>query len=166
MGFVFMTLLMAPPSQGLLSGRPRGITAVTATDTPIYLAAELNRRKIDAPIFSPMDWADYILWRNDGRMKPLVYSHVHLTDPETWNDYRELAIGSVDWYQITKKHGIKYVALSKSRNDSLAREVFLASQEDDPRVRVIYQDQQSILAEVLDVPDMLEEIAATEEPAA
>jgi hypothetical protein len=163
MGFVFMTLLMAPPSQGLLSGRPRGITAVTTTDTPVYLAAEIDRRKLDAPLFTPMDWADYLMWRNDGRMKPLVYGHVHLTDPETWDDYRELAIGSVDWYDITKKHGIKYVALHKSRNEQLIREVFLASQEEEPRARIIYQDQQAILAELLDV---VHKETPAEEPAA
>src|SRR5262249_40663299 len=72
MGFAFMTILVAPPTFSIVSGRARGEGPIMVTDTPLYVADELVRRGITGNIATPMDWADFMIWKTDGRLRPLV----------------------------------------------------------------------------------------------
>ena len=144
MAFVFMTLLVSPPSHGLISGRHRGEGAITSRATPLYVADEIQRRGLTGPLFAPMDWADYLIWHSAEQVQPLVYSHVHLVRPDVWQDYIRLAGGGSQWLRIVERHHLKYLVLSQERNGQLWRTV-----RNHPRTRLLYQDQQSALLEIL-----------------
>ena len=148
MGFVFATLVIAPPTYGLIAGQPRGEAAITVTDTPVYLADELVRRDLAGTIAAPMDWSDYLIWKTGGRARPLVYSHVHLTQPATWKDYESLFSGAGSWLEILQRHDMQYVAVQNQRCPQLLRALLMESRSDKPRVRILYQDQKCVLAEV------------------
>jgi hypothetical protein len=149
MGVVFMTALLAPPSFALVSGQGRGDGPSMVSETPLYLADEVARRGLTGNIAVPMDWADYLVWKTDGRLKPLVYSHVHLADPAAWEDHKRLFTGDPKWLALLDAHQMKYVAASRQRSPELAKAVLLDSRGDNPRVRILYQDQRCLLAEVL-----------------
>lgn len=148
MGVVFMTALIAPPSFALVSGQARGEGPIMVNETPIYLADEVARRDLSGNIAAPMDWADFLIWKTDGRLKPLVYSHVHLTEAETWQDYESIARGEATWLHILHAHQMKYLVVSRSRYPDLAKRVAVASRSEQPPLRIIYQDQRCILAEI------------------
>lgn len=147
MAFVFMAVLVAPPSQGLLSDRPRGIGPLTSSETPHYVADELERLNLRGNLFAPMDWADYLIWRTHGAVRPLVYSHVHLAVPQAWKDYQAIAMGDPAWRKLAEKNQLRYVIASRQRNPGLARQIHAAAQTN--RVRIVYQDQKTVLAELL-----------------
>lgn len=151
MGVVFMTALLAPPSFALVSGQARGEGPIMVTDTPLYLADELARRDLGGNIAAPMDWADYLVWKTDGRLKPLVYSHVHLTDAQTWHDHMAIFQGDPAWLVTLRQHRMQYVAASRKRNPELTKAVLLDSRREKPHVRVVYQDQRCVLAEILPI---------------
>ncbi len=147
--FVFMTLLLAPPSQALLRGQPRGEARVTGQGTPWYVADELVRRQAEGNLLAPMDWADYLVWKTEGRVRPLVYSHVHLLPESVWTDYQRIEAGAPDWPRLARAHQLKFLVVDRKRNTELLRQVMLASRHENPPVRVIYRDKRCILAEVL-----------------
>ena len=149
-GFVFMTLLISPPTQALLSSQPRGEAAVTSSDTPIYLAEVMERRNLSGRFFAPMDWSDYLVWKNGQRIQPMVYTHVHAIDPATWDDYLHLAAGTSNWLELARKHQLRYLIVTPKRQPELRRAIVIARSSDDPPVRIIYQDQTCMLAEILD----------------
>jgi hypothetical protein len=93
MGVVFTLALIAPPTYSIVAGQGRGEGPILVTDTPLYVADELVRRDLSGTIAAPMDWADFLVWKTAGQMKPLVYSHVHLAPEETWRDYERLFRG-------------------------------------------------------------------------
>jgi hypothetical protein len=148
-GFVFMALLVAPPTFSMVTGRARGEGLITVTDTPIYVAEELVRRELAGRIAAPMDWADFLVWKTDGRLKPLVHSHVHLLPPATWRDYEAIFRGDAAWLDLLRTHQMQYVLVSRSRFPRLARQVVANDRTHQAGVRLVYQDQRSILAEVL-----------------
>jgi hypothetical protein len=149
MGFVFMCLLLAPPSQSLISGRPRGIAATTSSDTPLFVAERLAQQKMQGRIYAPLDWADYLIWRGGQQIQPLVYSHVHLVHPDIFHQYQRISIGDRSWLQLARAQKLKYLVISRDRNRALLREVLLARQQESSQVRVVYQDQQAVIAELL-----------------
>jgi hypothetical protein len=149
MGVVFMTALLAPPSFALVSGQSRGDSPILVTETPLYLADELARRDLAGNIAAPMDWADYLVWKTAGRVKPLVYSHVHLAQDHTWDDYKLIFAGDAKWLDLLRKHQMRYVAVSRQRNPDLAKAVLLDARGQQPHVRLVYQDQRCLLAELL-----------------
>ena len=149
LGVVFMTILIAPPSYALVSGQARGEGPSMVSDTPLYLADELARRDLAGNIAAPMDWADYLIWKTDGRIRPLVYSHVHLTERDTWQDYESIFRGDQTWLESLRKHEMQYLAVSRKRYPDLARHVLLENRQKSPQVRIIYQDQKCLLAELL-----------------
>jgi len=149
MGVVFMTALLAPPSFALVSGQARGDGPSMVTDTPLYLADEVARRGLTGNIAAPMDWADYLIWKTDGRLKPLVYSHVHLTEAATWQDYESIFKGEQHWLATLRAHQMQYLAVSRKRYPDLAKAVLLDNRSAKPRTRILYQDQRCLLAEVL-----------------
>jgi hypothetical protein len=148
MAVVFMAILIAPPSYALVSGQVRGEGKSLVSDTPIYLADEIARREFRGNIACPMDWADYLIWKTDGRLKPLVYSHVHLTNIETWRDYESLFRGDPAWLQVLHDHQMQLLAVSRKRHPELAKLVSAEARAQRPRLRIVYQDQRCLLAEL------------------
>ncbi|MCO6456958.1 MAG: hypothetical protein J5I93_16790 [Pirellulaceae bacterium] len=149
LAIVFAALLAAPPSRALLFNAPRGEARVTGQGTPWYVADELVRRQAEGRLVAPMDWADYLIWKTEGRIQPLVYSHVHLLGDDTWNDYQRLAAGDPQWLDLVQQHRLKFVVVDRQRHRQLARVVQLAERSDSPPVRIIYRDQRCFVAEVL-----------------
>lgn len=152
MGFVFMTAIVAPPSFSFVTGTSRGDAQILGTDTPLYVTDEVVRRSLSGTIATPMDWADYLIWKTDGRLKPLVHSHVHLTEEQTWKDYEALYRGDETWLQKLREHKLQYVVVPRQRYPQLARLVLLDDRGGKGGVRIIYQDQRCLLAEVLPAP--------------
>ncbi len=151
MGVVFMSALLSPPSFALVSGQARGDGPLMVTETPLHLADEVARRGLAGNIAAPMDWADYLVWMTDGRLKPLVYSHVHLTDVQTWDDHKAIFQGDPEWLAKLRQHQMRYVATSRKRNPELTKAVMLDARGAKPSVRIVYQDQRCVLAEILAV---------------
>lgn len=149
MGVVFMTALLAPPSFALISGQPRGDGPIMVRETPLYLADELARRNVTGNIAAPMDWADYLVWKSNGRLKPLFYSHVHLADPQARLDHDLIFQGDPAWLDKLRKHQMQLVAVSRQRNPELMKAVLLDARGERPHVRLIYQDQRCVVAELL-----------------
>src|SRR5262245_11499604 len=116
MGVVFMTALLAPPSFALVSGQSRGDGPSMVSETPLYLADEVARRGLAGSIAAPMDWADYLVWKSAGRLKPLVYSHVHLAEAATWKDFELLYRAEPTWVAVLNRHEMQYVVASRHRN--------------------------------------------------
>jgi hypothetical protein len=148
LGFVFMTLLVAPATNNLILNRPRGIGAIAGKDTPIYVADEIARRQLEGAFFAPMDWADYLVWAQPEGFRPLVYSHVHLLSPETWNDHQQLATGGDDWLALADKHHLKYLVISRERQNQLAGQAMKYARKANSRATVLYQDQKTVLIEL------------------
>jgi hypothetical protein len=162
-GFVFMVLILAPPSFSLVAGRARGPAENLVTDTPIYIADEVTRRGLDGTFAAPMDWADYLIWETKGELKPLVYSHVHLTNEATWEDYMKIFTGDPSWLDRLQKSGTQFLIVSKPRNPQLLKQVILADRSGKGQVWVFYQDQKSLIAEIR-VPEKKETPAVKEAP--
>jgi hypothetical protein len=148
MGFVFMLAIVAPPTFSIVSAHGRGEGPIMVTDTPLYVADELVRRNLSGSIAAPMDWADFLVWKTNGQIKPLVHSHVHLTEIETWRDYEAIFRGDKEWLDVLRRQKMQHVLVARQRYPQLAREVLLANR-DEAGVRIIYQDQRCIMAEVL-----------------
>ncbi|MEX2176253.1 MAG: hypothetical protein WD872_17965 [Pirellulaceae bacterium] len=148
MGVVWMTALIAPPSYALVSGRPRGEGPIVVADAPIYVADEMARRGLEGKIAAPPDWADYLVWKTDGRLRPLDFSHGHLTDRKTWHDYATLARGERAWLEVLRAHQMRYVLVSRNRSPELVRRITAEQRSARPAVRIIYQDQRCLLAEL------------------
>jgi hypothetical protein len=151
MGLVFTTLIIAPGSHTIITGHERGVAQSHGTGTPIYIADEMVRRQLTGKLFAPMDWADYFIWKTNDRVKPLVYTHVHLLTPQVWHDYWRMAQGMPDWEALARKYELSYVLADRDpkRKSELAKLVMLASRGDHPSTRIVYQDQRSILVELL-----------------
>lgn len=147
-GFVFMVLIVAPPSYSVVAGRSRGPAENLVTDTPIYIADEVARRNLIGTFASPMDWADYLIWDTNAQMKPLVYSHVHLTNKETWDEYVKIFSGDPTWLARLQQSNTRFLIVSKARNPELLKQVILADRDGKGRVWVFYQDQKSLIAEI------------------
>lgn len=148
MGFVFMVAIIAPPTFSVVTGHGRGEGPIMVTDTPIYAADELVRRNLTGTIATPMDWADFLVWKTNGQIKPLVHSHVHLTEIDTWRDYESIYRGDKEWLDVLRRQKMQYVLATRSRYPQLARAVLVANR-DNAGVRILYQDQRCVLAEVL-----------------
>jgi hypothetical protein len=147
-GFAFMVLLMAPPSNQLILGRERGIGAVADDGTPIYIADEIQRRELKGRFFSPMDWADYFVWTRGDGFRPLAYSHVHMLSPEVWAGYRAIGAGDPKWLSLADEHQLRYLVVSKKTNNKLAGLALQYSNQKHSRATLLYQDQHSLLFEL------------------
>ena len=95
-----------------------------------------------------MDWSDYLVWRSDARLKPLIYSHVHLADPQVWNDYAKIFVADGKSLDLLRSHDIRYVVASRERNAQLAGMLLKYDAEGQGGVRVIYRDQKALIAEL------------------
>ncbi len=135
---VFLTLWWSPSTFGLLMGRSRENLAVLSSGTPDRLADRINQLALDGRVFTPLDWADYLIWKSDARVEPMVYSHVHLTGGALWRDFMKIRAGSVDWLETADQQGLKYLVLDPRRNRRLAQ-LALAS----PRCELLNPDDEN-----------------------
>ena len=141
---VFSTAWWSPPTYALLSGRGRAAEAVLSHDTPQRLAEQLVRHRITGRIYAPMDWADYLIWRTGGAVEPMVYSHVHLTGRDAWRDFLHVRGGGSAWRDVADRYGLGYLVIDPARNERL-----LALVAGDGRCRVLYDDPQGVLVEIV-----------------
>jgi len=139
---IFLALVWAPGSHALLAARPMSDAAAANDATPVLMAEELANRELEGKVFAPMEWADYLVWKTEGRLEPMVYSHVHLIAPETWEQYRQIRTGSAAWLRHAEAAELRFLVLP--RREPTAR--FISSH---PRTVIRYQDQQSIVVELL-----------------
>ncbi len=153
MACVFMAVLLAPPSHNLLVGKPRGPARVLREQTPVYVAEELERRGLEGKLFAPMDWADYLVWQTNGKVRPLVHSHVHMIRNEIWQDYRRIAGADPRWEELARAHGLDYLVLDRRRNAELVDVVQQGTRRNGLNARVIYQDKRCLLVQLLESPD-------------
>ena len=140
---IFATFWWSPPAFGLICGSSRPAERVLSVDTPRAVSDEVGRRQLTGRFLSPMDWADYLIWRNPDGLEPLVYSHVHLTGPEVWHDFLRINRGSRQWLEVADHYRLDYLVLSRQRNRRL---VELALRQ--PRCRVLYEDAQALLIKI------------------
>jgi hypothetical protein len=148
LGFLFMALLVAPPTYSVISGKARGEGLVHVTEAPVYVTDEVLRRNLEGTIAAPLDWADFLVWKTEGRLKPLVHGHVHLADPETWRDYETIFRGDENWLPTLQKQGMRLIVVPRRRYQALARQVLTADRSGKGDVRIIYQDQRCLMAEI------------------
>lgn len=120
---VVLTLFWAPPVLGLLPGRARGAEAIMADGELCRVADRVVELRLEGRFFAPMDWADYLIWRSEGALEALVYSHVHLIDPETWGDFRSIGQAEPCWLELVHKHNLRYLVVSPERHPRLYGEV-------------------------------------------
>ncbi|QDU25286.1 hypothetical protein ETAA8_03500 [Anatilimnocola aggregata] len=147
-GFAFTVLIISPSTYSMLTGRVRGPAECLVTDTPIYIADEVLRRNLDGNITAPMDWSDYLIWETNGQLRPLVYSHVHLTNKETWDSYVKIYTGDPSWLTHLQAAKSRYLVVNKSRSPELAKQLLLSERSGKGDVWVFYQDQKSLMAEI------------------
>lgn len=136
-GFIFMSILISPSAHALITGCSRGIQATTSSETPIHVAEEIRRRKIQGRFFARMDWADYLIWHSHNQVRPMVYTHVHLLENRVFNDYRRLAQGDNDWFAIAADHQLDYLILSRAHHRRLWNKV-----QNHPQAHLVYEDKQ------------------------
>ena len=148
MGVVFMAAIFAPPSYSLIMGRVRGEVPITVTETPVYVADEALRRNLSGNFAAPMDWADYLTWKSNARLRPMIYGHIHLATLQTFQDYQKIFAGDEHWLHLLENQNIRYLFLSKERNKELAQRVLLENRSGGSRVAILYQDQRGLLAEI------------------
>ncbi|WP_425618634.1 hypothetical protein NA78x_002343 [Anatilimnocola sp. NA78] len=148
LGFVFMICIVSPSTYSMLAGRARGPAENLVTDTPIYVADEVSRRQLEGTFAAPMDWADYLVWETNGQLKPLVYSHVHLTNKETWDEYVKVFSGDPSWLDRLQKSQTRFLVVNKKRNPELMKHVLMADRSGKGQVWIFYQDQKSMIAEI------------------
>jgi hypothetical protein len=149
MGCVFATTIIAPPTYALVTGNARGGVPVSSQDTPVHLADQIERLGLSGNVAAPMDWSDYLIYTSQERLKPLIYGHIHLSRVETFEDYRRIFRGERDWLETLNKHDMRYLLVSRQRFKELARLVSAESRAKTGRLRIVYQDQKAIVAELM-----------------
>ena len=149
MGCVFAAAIIAPPSYSLVTGRARGEVPVTVRDTPVHLADQAQRLHLTGNFASPMDWADYLIWTSGGKLQPLIYGHVHLSRPQTFDDFRKIFRGDEVWLHILRQHQMQYLFVSKERNQALVARIVAETRSGLGHVRIVYQDQRGMIVDVM-----------------
>lgn len=148
MGVVFMAAIFAPPTYSLVTGNVRGEVPITVTETPVYITDEALRRNLAGNFAAPMDWSDYLVWKTNARLKPMIYGHIHLAKLETFEDYQKIFNGDELWLQMLHNQKVRYLFVSKDRHKELAGRVLLEDRSGRGRIALLYQDQRSLLAEI------------------
>jgi hypothetical protein len=138
-----LTLWWSPATFGLITGRSRPAASVLSLGTPKGVAEHVEKLGLSGRFFAPLDWADYLMWRADGRLEPLVYSHVHLVGPDVWQDFLRIGSGSEAWLAVADRYGLAYLVIDRRRNRRLAGRAV-----GHPRCRVLYEDRQALLVEI------------------
>ena len=89
-----------------------------------------------------------MVWRSHGELKPLLYSHVHLTTADVWNDYVAVFTADKSALDRLRARGVRYVVASRERTPQLMRLLLVKDRDGKSGVRVIYKDQTSLVAEL------------------
>jgi hypothetical protein len=147
-GVAFMAAIFAPPTFSLIAGSSRGEVPITVSETPVYIADEVERRQLVGNFAAPMDWSDYLIWKSNARLKPMIYGHIHLARLETFQDYQKVFSGDELWLQMLSNQKVRYLFVSKDRNQELAKRVLVEERSGLGRATILYQDQRCILAEI------------------
>jgi hypothetical protein len=140
---VFLALWWSPSTFGLITGHRRAAESILSSDTPHAMACRIRQMGLSGRVFTPMDWADYIIFHTDEAVRPLIFTHVHLTHPSVWRDYKHIYTAGEAWLEVVDKHEIDYLVLDRKRNGKLTA-LAVAS----PRCRVLYENRQGLLLEV------------------
>ena len=148
-GFIFMTLVVAPPTFSFIAGRARGEGLILSSDTPIYVADEAIRRNLAGGIAAPFDWSDFLTFKTGGQLKPLVHTHVHLASQSSWQAYEAIFRGDPDWLASLKQQQMRYLLVPRGRAANLAKLVQNEDRSNRNQLRIIYQDQRCVLAEIV-----------------
>lgn len=138
-----LTVWWSPATFGLITGRSRPEASVLSVGTPKGVADHIEKLGLSGRIFAPLDWADYLMWRADGRIEPLVYSAVHLTGPDVWRDFLRIRSGAEAWLTVADRYGLSLLLIDRERNGRLA-----ARAVSHPRCRVLYEDRQALLVKI------------------
>lgn len=141
---VVLTLWWAPPTHALLTGRARPDAAMLSSGTPVGIGEAAVRQGLRGRCFAPIDWADYLIWRTDGALEPLVHSHVHLSGPNAWRAFLTLREGGDGWPRVAAEWQLRYLFIPRAGYPGLHRALGEAS-PDAP----LHQDSQG---EVLLLP--------------
>lgn len=148
MGIVFLAAILAPPSYSPVMGNGRGEVPISVSETPVHIADEALRRNLTGNFAAPMDWADYLVWKSNARLRPMIYGHIHLAEMSTFQDYQKAFSGDELWLQLLHTQKVRYLFVSKERNKELAKRVLLEDRSGMGRAVILFQDQRSLLAEL------------------
>lgn len=138
---VFIALIWSPPTHALLSGQSRPEASVLGRATPRKAAAWLVENHVAGRVFCPMDWGSYFIWKTEGRVAPLVHTHVPLTTPEVWNDYLQIARAELGWRIRLERYRLDYLIMDRAREGRLIRSV-----ASEPEWLIVYEDDQAVVA--------------------
>lgn len=144
LGCILIVLCWSPASRALISGQSLRIGQWTTRDTPLYVAEQMRQRGLTGRIMSPLDWGGYLIWHTQGAIQPMVYSQVHLQQSKLRDDFLCISRGDSNWVQVVDQYDLDYLILSRKRNNTLRRDI-----EQHPRASILYQDEQSVLVQLL-----------------
>jgi hypothetical protein len=139
---VFLAIMWSPPSHFLLTGQPRLVGQIMAPGTPLALAAEIEERRPSGAAYFAPPWADYLAWRGR-RLIPLASSLVP-SRRGVWRDAAAIGAANQGWLEIADHYQLRYLIASRQATPELA-----AAVQREKRCRVLYQDQQGLLVELL-----------------
>jgi hypothetical protein len=140
---VFLAIMWSPPSRFALGAPARPVGEVMSPATPLALAAEIEERSLQGAAFFSPRWADYLSFRSGGRLTPLVNSLVP-HDQGVWRDALGISAANHGWLEIADHYRLRYLLVGRADSPELAGAV-----QREKRCRVLYQDQQGLLVELL-----------------
>jgi hypothetical protein len=139
---VFVAIMWSPPGHFLLTGQPRLVGQIMAPGTPLALAAEIEERRPSGAAYLSPPWADYLAWRGR-RLIPLANGLVP-SGRGVWRDAAAIGAANQGWLEIADHYRLRYLVASRQATPELA-----AAVQREKRCRVLYQDQQGLLVELL-----------------
>ncbi len=73
----------------------------------------------------------------------MVYTHVHLSSPQLWEDSVSIQLAKEGWLELADRYKLRGLVVSRARQPSL--QAAIARQ---PRCRVRYADAQALFVEI------------------
>ncbi len=143
---VFLAIMWSPSSRFLLGAPPRPAGQMMTSGAPLALAAELEERGLAGKAFYSPGWADYLGWQSGGRLLPLVNDLVP-RNQGVWRDAAAIGAANHGWLEIADHYQLRYLIVGRGESPELAGAV-----QREKRCRVLYQDQQGLLVELLPAP--------------
>jgi len=140
---VFLAIMWSPPSRFALGAPARPVGEVMSPAAPLALPAEIEERSLQGAAFFSPRWADYLSFRSGGRLTPLVNSLVP-HDQGVWRDALGISAANHGWLEIADHYQLRYLLVSRAESPELA-----GAAQREKRCRVLYQDQQGLLVELL-----------------
>lgn len=75
------------------------------------------------PVFTRMEWANYVSWRLEGRSPVFVEGHVELYPAETWEQYVTVNDARPGWRQVLDTYEVRFLLLDQTYHRALLSEV-------------------------------------------